>query len=73
MPARRGMSWKVPLAMCPKCGTFAVRRSRRRGPIERWILGLFGSLPYRCQACRRRFYGKNPIPPKSSGLEARNS
>ncbi len=52
---------KITLAKaCPKCGSLNVHRSRHRTSIERCVLRLFRSLPYRCNACRRRFYANSP-------------
>lgn len=46
---------------CPKCSRpHVVFRSRRRWWEAPW-LKLFGLLPYRCAACRVRFYRK-PAP-----------
>jgi len=45
-------------AVCPECRSTAIRRSQRRGLIERVVLPMFGILPYRCQACDTRFYAK---------------
>jgi len=44
-------------AICPKCGSQRLRRSRRRGPIERWY-GVLGLHPYRCQECLSRSFLK---------------
>ena len=41
---------------CPLCGSAEVRRSRRRGPVERFFLRFLGRSPYRCDECDARFY-----------------
>src|SRR5436190_17006735 len=40
---------------CPYCGWLQVRRSSRHGLRESLLKGLF-VLPYRCLACRNRFF-----------------
>jgi len=40
-------------AICPKCGSTHLRRSRRNGPIEE-VCALFGFYPYRCHECLSR-------------------
>jgi uncharacterized protein with PIN domain len=42
--------------LCPSCGSKNVSRSARRNLVEKAI-SLFRVLPYRCQDCRRRFFG----------------
>lgn len=42
-------------AQCPECQSKQVRRSRRRGALER-IFSLLGYLPYRCRDCKHRFF-----------------
>ena len=49
-------------AICPKCGSKHLRRSRRAGPIERFR-EVFGYYPYRCHECLSRSFLKT-----SSGL-----
>ena len=44
-------------AICPKCGSKHLRRSRRTGPIER-LRGYLGYYPYRCHECLSRFFLK---------------
>jgi hypothetical protein len=41
---------------CPYCGSLEVRRSRRRGPLERLLLPLLLLHPFRCMDCYRRHY-----------------
>jgi ribosomal protein L37AE/L43A len=49
---------------CPKCSGLNVRRSHRRGAVERYLLALLQFYPYRCNDCDWRFYGRryNPVP-----------
>jgi len=42
-------------AICPKCGSKHLRRSRRTGPIERFR-EVFGFYPYRCHECLSRSF-----------------
>jgi len=51
-------------AICPKCGSTHLRRSRRTGSIERFRQ-VFGFYPYRCHECLPRSLLKT-----SSGLLA---
>jgi proteasome lid subunit RPN8/RPN11/DNA-directed RNA polymerase subunit RPC12/RpoP len=44
-------------ALCPKCGSKHLRRSRRAGPIERFR-EVFGYYPYRCHECLSRSFLK---------------
>src|ERR1022692_1227377 len=44
-------------AICPKCGSKHLRRSRRTGPIERFRQA-FGFYPYRCHECLSRSFLK---------------
>jgi hypothetical protein len=45
----------LPIAkVCPRCGSHDTTRSHR-GFLER-LLGLLWLLPYRCRACRERFW-----------------
>lgn len=41
--------------ICPRCGRNDVRQSVRRGVGDR-IMACFGLVPYRCRACRNRFF-----------------
>src|SRR5580704_2474788 len=47
----RAMTPKI----CPRCGRNDVRESGRRG-ISDGLMALIGLAPYRCRACRNRFY-----------------
>jgi len=44
-----------PDGFCPRCGSTNVRRSHRRGFLERVFLWLRRRRPYRCEACDKRF------------------
>ena len=44
-------------AICPRCGSKHLRRSRRTGPIERFR-EVFGFYPYRCHECLSRSFLK---------------
>ena len=41
---------------CPHCQSVNVRRSRRKGFFERFLLPLLLVRPYRCQKCDLRHY-----------------
>lgn len=41
--------------ICPRCGRNDVRQSIRRSVGDK-IMGCFGLTPYRCRACRNRFF-----------------
>jgi len=51
---------------CPCCQSEHIRRSRRKGIIERIILPMLFVRPFRCQRCDLRFFrwsiAVNPIP-----------
>jgi transposase-like protein len=40
---------------CPSCGKPKAHRSHRSG-LKDWALGFFHRQPFRCGACRFRFY-----------------
>jgi hypothetical protein len=42
---------------CPECEGRLVRRSTRRGFVERFLYPLFLVWPYRCDDCDVRFLG----------------
>ncbi len=46
---------RVPNAYCPKCTSTNVRRANRTGMWEEF-LRLFFIAPFRCRACRHKFY-----------------
>lgn len=41
---------------CPRCQAAGIRRSKRRGFIERGPLTLVFLRPFRCKHCERRFF-----------------
>jgi len=41
--------------ICPKCKENKAHRSRRSG-FKDWAVSLFLRTPYRCRACKTRFY-----------------
>ena len=41
---------------CPKCSSRDVRRSKRKGFLERTVLDLAALRPYRCRKCDHRFF-----------------
>jgi hypothetical protein len=41
---------------CPECGSNALRPSRRRGPIERFLFVILFLVPYRCRDCEERHF-----------------
>lgn len=41
--------------ICPRCGRNDVRQSVRRSVGDK-IMACFGLMPYRCRACRNRFF-----------------
>ena len=47
--------FRVPNAFCPKCTSINVRRASRSGVWEEF-LRLFFIAPFRCRACRHKFY-----------------
>jgi len=47
--------FRVPNAYCPKCTSTNVRRATRTGMWEEF-LRLFFVAPFRCRACRHKFY-----------------
>jgi transposase-like protein len=49
---------------CPFCASANVRRSRRRGIMER-LTSWAGRRPYRCQICMHRFFSSEPYYPKA--------
>jgi hypothetical protein len=42
---------------CPACGSGHVHRTKRGRLLEFWLLSFLPFRPYRCGACRYRFYG----------------
>jgi hypothetical protein len=43
---------------CPHCGTEQLRRSPRRGLIERLSTVVIDRWPYRCLLCNTRFFAR---------------
>lgn len=41
---------------CPRCKSEGIRRSKRRGFVERGPLTLVLLRPFRCKHCERRFF-----------------
>jgi len=41
---------------CPRCKGEGIRRSKRRGFVERGPLTLVFLRPFRCKLCERRFF-----------------
>jgi predicted RNA-binding Zn-ribbon protein involved in translation (DUF1610 family) len=42
---------------CPDCASAAIRRSTRKGFVERFFLRMAMVWPYRCDDCDSRFWG----------------
>ncbi len=60
------------ISECPVCESTAVRRSRRKGYIERICLRLAFVWPYRCKSCDSRFWGFHrayPVSRLNSGFD----
>jgi len=52
---------------CPRCHSERVRRSKRKGIIERRILAMLFIRPFRCGSCDYRFFRWSiPVDPNSS-------
>jgi hypothetical protein len=41
---------------CPNCASRAIRRSRKKGLLERTLLAALFVNPYRCETCDERYY-----------------
>src|SRR5690348_3550724 len=52
--------------ICPRCGRNDVRPSARRSVVDRILAGL-GLKPFRCRACRNRFYRFAVGPDRGTG------
>ena len=62
---------KLESIVCPACKLGDLRRSHRRGPLER-ALGLFRLYPYRCEACKdRSWHFGRPAETPYLGLDLR--
>jgi hypothetical protein len=44
--------------VCPRCGSKQVRRSHRRGVMERLMTRVLPMQLYRCAGCDHRFAGR---------------
>jgi len=53
--AMRYVPFRV-IRSCPFCQSTKVRRSRRAGLFESFVLRLVLMRPYRCETCTRRHY-----------------
>jgi predicted Zn-ribbon and HTH transcriptional regulator len=53
---------------CPSCNNDRIRRSRRHGIVESWILAMILVRPFRCRRCGERFFAwsfrANPNAPR---------
>jgi CheY-like chemotaxis protein len=58
----------MPTRICPRCGRNDVRQSVRRGAGDR-IMACFGLTPYRCRACRNRFFRFPPGSGNGNGAQ----
>jgi ribosomal protein L37AE/L43A len=43
---------------CPECDSTSLRRSQRKGILERFFLYPLGFRAYRCQDCYNRFVSR---------------
>jgi hypothetical protein len=46
---------------CPYCDSKEVIRSRRRNVLERYVVTIFMYFPFRCTACKRRFFRRHTV------------
>jgi hypothetical protein len=63
MDARERVASDLPVpsdepSLCPNCAGKDIRRSRRQGFFERYLLPVARLRPYRCDDCDQRFYAK---------------
>jgi DNA-directed RNA polymerase subunit RPC12/RpoP len=49
--------------VCSKCGSPAIYKSRRKGPLEFILRWVFQISPYRCTACDYRHFRFRFEPP----------
>jgi hypothetical protein len=42
--------------LCPNCASSAIRKSRRKGLLERILYATVFITPYRCEACDERYF-----------------
>jgi hypothetical protein len=54
---------------CPNCTSDKIVRSRRRGFFERSILSFTRWRPFRCAACKHRYYQRIDPANQSEALE----
>jgi hypothetical protein len=45
------------LVYCPNCTAIKLRRSRRKGILEKTLLKVLAVRPYRCDQCDERYFG----------------
>jgi predicted RNA-binding Zn-ribbon protein involved in translation (DUF1610 family) len=43
-------------SLCPNCASHAIRRSRKKGLLERTLLAALFVNPYRCESCDQRYF-----------------
>jgi hypothetical protein len=55
---------------CPECHSERIRRSKRRGIIERGLLTVVWLKPFRCADCNHRFFLWPVKDPSKGGLFA---
>jgi uncharacterized protein with PIN domain len=53
---------------CPRCESRAIRRSMRKGVVERVFLRMALVWPYRCDDCDVRFWGFQRSAPRMKEL-----
>ena len=45
---------------CPACDSTQIKRSQRKGTLERSVLAAVWIFPFRCQMCNERFLRMRP-------------
>ena len=55
---------------CPHCRSVETARSRRRGPIEKYLLRAIHVRAYRCVDCNARFYAFSQVDAAASPKKA---
>ena len=55
MQMKMVVSGKQP-RVCPHCGGIQIRRSKKRGTLERLAAVFFSVNPYRCKECYHRHF-----------------
>ena len=73
-PARLSHMQSIPISapparQCPVCESLELRRSRRHGVFERYLLTPLGLFPYRCEVCYKRFYSRRRKSVKSANVD----